>query len=513
MKKANKVVYNTVVLYLRLIIGLCIGLLTTRLVLKALGETDYGIYMLVAGVVAMLGILNSNMANTSMRFIAHSLGSNDKKHLVATFNTTLFLHIFVGFIVVFLMIIGGVILFEYFLNIPEDKIFEAKIVFGCMVLTIFVTVISVPYDALINAHENLIVISLVDILGDILKLLLAVYLLYSSSNLLIQYGVFMLAIQIILRIIKQGYSSIKYEESKMQLSAFDKSLMKSILNFTAWNLFGSIGSVAIVQVRSVLLNMFFGVKINAAEGIAKTASTALNMVSTSMTSAINPQMVKSEGSGDRNRMIYLTKVSTKFSIFLFGLFAIPFIIEAPFLLKLWLVKIPDFATLFFQITVITLFLEKFTFPITDAIRAVGDIRKFQITETLIFLLNIPVAYLFFKFDFEPAMIYVVGFFMSSIVFFNRLYFGKKIIGMNISNYIKESILPALIPVIVSFMITLVPYHYIEYGFFRFMSISFCFGTVLIILFWFFGINTSEKERLLDIIKLILAKFKNISLQK
>ncbi|WP_339889378.1 hypothetical protein [uncultured Flavobacterium sp.] len=508
MKKANKVVYNTGVLYLRLIIGLCIGLLTTRLVLEALGETDYGIYMLVAGVVAMLGILNSNMANTSMRFIAHSLGSDDKKHLIATFNTTLFLHFIVGFIVVGLMIIGGVLLFEYFLNIPEEKVFDAQVVFACMVLTTFVTVISVPYDALINAHENLIVISLVDILGDILKLLLAVYLLYSNSNLLIQYGVLMLVIQIVLRIIKQWYSRVKYEESKMLFSAFDKGLMKSILNFTGWNLFGSIGSVAIVQVRSVLLNMFFGVKINAAEGIAKSASTALNMVSTSMTMAINPQMVKSEGGGDRNRMIYLTKVSTKFSIFLFGLFAIPVIIEAPFLLKLWLVKIPDFATLFFQITVVTILLEKLTFPITDAIRAVGDIRKFQITETLIFLLNIPVAYLFFKLNYGPTSIYIVGFFMSAIVFFNRLYFGKIIIGINIPSYIKESILPALIPVIVSFIVALVPYHYMEYGFLRLISVSFCFATVLITLFWFFGINKIEKDRLLGIIKLFLAKFKN-----
>lgn len=507
MIKANKIVYNTGVLYLRLIIGLCVGLFTTRLVLEALGETDYGIYMLVAGVVAMLGILNSNMSNTSMRFIAHSLGSNDKKHLIATFNTTLLLHFIVGFIVVVLMIIGGVLLFEYFLNIPKDKMFDAQIVYGCMVLTTLVTVISVPYDALINAHENLLVLSLVDILGDILKFLIALYLLFSDANLLIQYGVLMLVVQIILRIIKQWYCKVKYEESKMIFSAFDKGLMKSILNFTGWNLFGSIGSMAIVQIRSVLLNIFFGVKINAAEGIAKSASTALNMVSTSMTMAINPQMVKSEGGGNRSMMIYLTMVSTKFSIFLFGLFAIPVLIEAPFLLKLWLVKIPDFATIFFQITVITILLEKLTFPITDAIRAIGDIRKFQIIETSLFLLNIPVAYLFFKLGYDPVSIYTVGFFISGIVFFNRLYFGKKIIGINIFGFIKEAILPVLIPIIVSFIVALVPYHYIEYGFLRFISISFCFATVLIVLFWFFGINKIEKERLINIMKIFLAKFK------
>jgi Na+-driven multidrug efflux pump len=507
MERGNKVVYNTGVLYLRLILGLVIGLLTTRFVLEALGETDYGIYMLVGGVVAMLGILNSNMANTSMRFMAHSLGSQDNKNIVATFNTTLFLHFFVGFVVVILMLLGGVLLFEYFLNIPGDKIFDAKVVFGCMVLTTLITVISVPYDALINAHENLFILSIVDILGDVLKLLIAIYLLYNNSNLLIQYGILMLAVQIVLRVIKQIYSRLKYKESKMRYRAFDKNLMKSILNFTGWNLFGSVASMSVVQLRSILLNMFFGVKINAAEGIAKSASTALNMVSTSMTMAINPQMVKSEGSGDRSRMIYITKVSAKFSIFLFGLFAIPVLLEAPFLLKLWLVEVPDFVVVFFQITVLTLLLEKFTFPITDAIRAIGDIRQFQIVEAFFFLLSIPIAYLFFKLGYEPTTIYIIGSCISGLVFFNRLYFGKKIVGIQPIPYVLDSIVPVFIPIIVSLLITLVLYFNMEIGFLRLLVVSFCFAVLLTLTFWMYGITKVEKVKFIHIAKSFLAKLK------
>ncbi|AEE20753.1 Na+-driven multidrug efflux pump [Dokdonia sp. Hel_I_63] len=508
MKNANKVVYNTGILYLRLILGLVIGLITTRFVLEALGETDYGIYMLVAGIVAMLGILNSNMSNTSMRFIAHSLGSNDEKLLIATFNTTLFLHYFVGIVVVILMLFGGYILFENFLNIPLDKVFDAKVIFGCMVLTTLITVISVPYDALINAHENLIVLSLVDIVGDILKLLIAIYLLYSDTELLIQYGVLMLGVQIILRVIKQVYSRVNYKESKVIYAAFDKKLMKSILNFTGWNLFGSLAAVSVIQIRSILLNSFFGVRINAAEGISKSASTALNMVSTSMTMAINPQMVKSEGSGDRERMIYITKVSAKFSIFLFGLFAVPVFIEAPLLLELWLVEIPDFVVIFFQITVLTLLLEKFTFPITDAIRAIGDIRKFQITETFLFLLNIPTAYLLFSFGYSPSSIYIVGLSISGLVFFNRLYFGKKIVGIKPYNYILESIIPVIIPISISLIIALLFYFNMKSGFFRLLVVSFSFGSLLTVMFWKYGINKNEKDKFIQIANTFLARFKN-----
>jgi O-antigen/teichoic acid export membrane protein len=507
MGHANKVVYNTGVLYLRLILGLVLGLLTTRFVLEALGETDYGIYMLVAGVVAMLGILNSNMSNTSMRFIAHSLGSNDNEHIVATFNTTLFLHFFVGFVVVILMLLCGVLLFEYFLNIPADKVFDAKVVFGCMVLTSLITIISVPYDALINAHENLLVLSLVDILGDVLKLLIAIYMLYSNSNLLIQYGILMLVVHFVLRVIKQVYSRIKYKESKMRYSAFDRNLMRSILDFIGWNLLGSIASLAVVQVRSILLNIFFGVKINAAEGIAKSASTALNMVSTSMTMAINPQMVKSEGSGNRDRMIYITKLSAKFSIFLFGLFSIPVLIEAPFLLKLWLVEIPDFVVIFFQISVLAMLVEKFTFPITDAIRAIGDIRRFQVTETILFLLNIPIAYILFKLEYGPTTIYIVALGITVVIFFNRLYFGKRIVGIQPISYILESIVPVFIPIVISLIITLLPYYYMDSGFLRFICISLCYMALLTTMFWAFGINKAEKEKFINIAKSFLRKLK------
>lgn len=507
MNNSNKVIFNTGVLYFRLIVGLGIGLLTTRIVLRALGETDFGIYMLVAGVVAMLGILNSNMSNTSMRFIAHSLGSNDKKNILTTFNTTLFLHFIVGFVVVLFMLLGGLIMFEYLLNIPDDKVFDAKIVFVFMVLTTLVTVISVPYDALINAHENILVLSLVDILGDILKLGIAIYLTFSDLNLLVIYGFLMLVVQIILRIIKQWYSRVKYDECKIRFRYVDKKLMKSIFSFTGWNLFGSVGAMAVTQVRSVLLNMFFGVIINAAEGIAKSASTAVNMVSTSMTRAINPQLMKSEGGGNRKKMLYITEIGTRFSLFLFGLFAVPVFLEAPYLLEIWLGEVPEFAVVFFQISLLTMLLEKFTFPITDAIRAIGNIKKFQTIETAFRLLNIPVAYWVFKIGYGPSTIYLVAFAISGIVLINRLYFGNVIAGLPPYAFIKSAILPFFFPFTIAVAVTLIPYFYIEDGFLRLCGVTFVFMTILTTLFWRLGMQLNEREKLKSFLFSIRKKIK------
>lgn len=510
MKVGNRVIFNTGILYIQLIIGLAIGLFTTRIVLKALGETDYGIYMLVAGVVGMLGILNSNMSNTSMRYMAHSLGSGDKETTLKTFNTTLFLHFIIGSILIILMEVGGWLMFKYLLNIPLERMFDAKIVFHFMVATTFITVISVPYDAVMNSHENILTLSLVEILGYILKLGIAVYLIYYKGNLLIIYGLLMLIVQIILRIIKQWYSMVKYDECIIRFPQYiDKKLMKSILSFTSWNLFGSIGSMSVTQVRGILLNMFFGVSLNAAEGVAKTASSAVNMVSVSMTRAINPQLTKSEGGGDRQRMLRITEISTKFSVFLFTLFAIPILIETSTLLKLWLKNVPDFAVIFFQLSILAMLIEKFTFQITDAIRAIGDIRVFTVIESSLRILNIPLAYYSFRLGYSPITAYIIGIFISCILFGTRLYFGKKVAGIDISSYIKNSILPILFPLLLAVPLSILLHIYLGESFGRLCFVTLIFMSILTISYWTLGLVITEKDQIRDIAYTLYIRLKKV----
>lgn len=508
MKAANRVIFNTGVLYTQLIIGMIIGLFTTRIVLNALGETDYGIYMLVASIVGMLGILNSNMANTSMRYMAHSLGTGDRETTLKTFNTTLFLHFIIGVIVILIMEAGGWIMFKYLINIPEAKVFDAKVVFHFMVITTFITVISVPYDAVMNSHENILALSLVDILGYILKLGVAIYLIYSNTNLLIIYGFLMLIIQILLRIIKQVYSKIKYDECKIRFMEYvDKKLMKSILSFTGWNLLGSIAAMSVTQVKGVLLNMFFGIRLNAAEGVSNTASSKVNMVSVSMTRALNPQLIKSEGSGNREKMLRITEIGTKYSSFLFALFAIPVLLEASFLFNLWLKTVPDYAIVFCQLTLVVMLIETFTFQINHAIRAVGNIRDFLIAESFIIILNVPIAYFAFKLGYTPITIYIIAISISLLSFFNRLYFGKKIAGINIKSYIKNAITPVLIPILLATVLAFGAHLYLSESFFRFFIVSLIFIITLTIFFWNLGLQIDEKYRLKSILFSTLKKRK------
>jgi len=509
MKPAKKVILNTSILYAQLIIGMAIGLFTTRIVLDALGVTNYGIYMLVAGVVGMLGILNSNMANTSMRYMAHSLGSGNKETIRKTFNTTLYLHFIIGAIVIVLMQIGGWIMFEFLLNIPPDKIFDAKVVFHFMVITTFITVMSVPYDAVMNAHENMIALALVEIFGHILRLGIAIYLTYSQANLLILYGFLMLIIQVLLSLIKLSYSRVKYDECKISFRAYvEKKLIKEILAFTGWNLFGSIAYMSDIQVRGVLLNMFFGVSLNAAVGISQTATSQLNMISVSLTRAINPQLIKSEGGGDRERMLRITLISAKFSAFLFALFAIPVLMEANYLLNLWLKDVPAYTVVFCQLIIVAMLVEKFTFQITTAIRAVGNIRNFQLVETLIIVCSIPAAYFAFKSGYGPSTIFIFGILFSFAKVVVRLYFGKKVANLGIRNYLKNAILVILIPILLATPFAFLFNQMMPESFFRLIIVSFVFMFTLSISFWMWSLKREEKDLAQSVLTSLIQKIKS-----
>ncbi|MCK4664746.1 MAG: hypothetical protein KAT68_17885 [Bacteroidales bacterium] len=510
MKPSHRVVFNTGVLYAKLLIVMVIGLINIRLILSALGETDYGIYSLVAGVVGMLAIMQSAMSGASMRFMAHSFGSDDDILISKTFNTTVFLHFVIGLIVIIIIEVGGMFMFEYLLDIPEAKVFDAKIVFHFMVITTFVTIIAVPYDAVINSHENLLVLSLVDIFGAILRLGVAIYLTYSHLNLLIFYGFSMLLVQIILRFIKQRYSVIHYKECKLNFRKYvDKSLTKTMLSFSGWNLFGAIAAMAVTQVRSVLLNMFFGVSLNAANGIAMQVSSKVNTVSSSMTRALNPQLVKSEGSGDRKRMLRLTELSTKFSVFLFALFAIPVIIEMPYLINLWLKDVPDFVIIFSRLILIGLFLDKFTFEISSAIRAVGKIRNFQIVEAIIFLFNIPVSYVLFKLGFPPYTIFFVTIVLILIIFVMRLYFGNKIANLNIMHFLKNGVFPLLVPITLATLVAVLLNFQVKESIFRlFLTFGLSMGTLTFVLLKF-SLNQEENLKIQDMVTAGIEKLKQI----
>lgn len=505
---SKKAAINTIVLNIRLVITMLLGLITTRIVLSALGEVNFGIYSLVAGVVGMLAFLQGAMTVASMRFLAYNLGTGSIEKQLRTFNTTLLLHYALGFILVIIIEIGGAIMFQHYLNIPPENTKEAKIVFHFMVLTTFIAIISVPFDAVINAHENMTFLAIMDIIGSILKLGAAITIAYIEINTLVLYGGIMFLIQLLLRIIKQLYTLRKYQECKVNfIRNTDRLLIKSILSFSSWNLLGSLSSMLVSQFRGVLLNMFFGVKLNSTQGIAQTVSNHTNTVSTSMSQAIRPQLIKSEGSGNRLKMLRLTNITTKYTVFLFASLAIPITIEISYLLNVWLTIVPDYTVIFCRLIILGLLIDKMSFEIGTAISAVGNIKTMVLIESSTRILSVFAAYLFFKFDYPPPILYVVFLFSNIIVFVERIFLGKKIIGLDIKNYFNISLIPVTIPIIITMLISMFIHISMNEGIIRFL-VNFSFSLVaLSVTFRFIGLNDEEYKTINSIFAFYVNKIK------
>ena len=256
--QAHRTIYNTIILNGRMVISVILGLISTRLVLSALGEVDFGIYALVAGVVASLSFLNSAMSASSIRYIAHSMGNSDPLVLHRTFVTTVLIHLIVGLIVLLLIEVGGYFMFEYLLKIPVERFYAAKVVFHLMAVSTFIVIISVPYDALISANEDFLWLSVIEISAVLIKVVIAIAIWYYSSDRLILYAILMAINQFITRLAKQVFTNNRYKKIKINFKEYtDKLLLQEILSFTGWNLFGSLCAIGSKHVSALIINMFF----------------------------------------------------------------------------------------------------------------------------------------------------------------------------------------------------------------------------------------------------------------
>lgn len=507
MNNINKIVFNSAILYAKLLISIIAAFITSRLVLNALGEVDYGINSLVAGVVGMLAFLQSTISSASVRYLAYSLGQNDDESVQKTFNSSLIVHLVFGLIIWVIIEIGGIIMFDFVLNIPDVRISDARVIYHLMALTTFISIVSVPYDAILNAYEDFLAFSIIDTIGILLNIGIAFWITYERRNALVVYGLLTAAIQLILRIIKQAYCIRKYAVCKNQFKiSTDKSIIKSIVSFAGWKTLDAGISLLYVQLKSVIMNVFFGVVINAANGIAMNLTMQINNFSSNLTTAINPQLIKSEGGGNRKRLIELTKVSAKFSLFIFTIFSLPILLETEYLLSWWLKKAPEYSSTFIRLILIEMLIQKLTHPLTTAIQAVGKIRGITLIVSLNLLLQLLTTYYLYKAEYAAPTIYIIAILGS--VFFSmtsRLYYGKIVVNIDIKDYIKSVFFKGLFPGLLSALIAVLPIVFLEEGFNRMIITGLTSTASLFVLIRYVGLTNSEFDKIKSFALSIISK--------
>lgn len=446
---ANRVIKNTGFLYAKMGITMFISLYTTRLVLNSLGASDFGIFNIVGGAIAMLGFLNAAMASATQRYMSYCEGEGNKQKQKSIFNISIILHAVIAVLAGLALLIAGYFFFNGILNIPPDRIFAAKVVYGSLIVSTVFTIITVPYDAVLNAHENMKYYAVVGVFESLLKLLVAFIVVYISTDKLIIYGVLMACIPLITLSVMRIYCHRHYEECIVAPKQYwDRVLIKEMTSFAGWNFISN----AIIMVSSygqgIILNHFFGTVLNAAQGIASQITGQLQVLSSNMLKALNPLIGKSAGAQNQTLFTQSVFVGSKFAILLYIPFAIPFFIEAPYILKIWLKEVPEWTTIFVRFSIITMLISFAIRPFSSAIQAAGKIKGYSIWTTILNLVQLPLIYILFKWDFPPYALYVVALlFGHLLVAVNYLYYAKKHCGIGLKSVFKMIVLPIIIAII------------------------------------------------------------------
>ncbi len=503
---SKKILSNTIFLYIRIIVSTIISLWTVPIILENLGVEDYGIYNLVAGIIAMLSFLNVSMIVSTQRFMSVSLGKDDKNIISNVFNVGLVIHILLGLIIVCLLELCSLFVFDNFLNISPERIGASKLLFQFLIANMFVMVISVPFDAAINAHEDMMAFSIISIFDFVLRFILAFSLAFVKIDLLVFYGFGLLCISLLILVIKFTYRYYRYSNLRIQLrSKFDYLLMKSMMKFTGLNVIGSFAIVGSKQGIAVIYNLFFGTIANTAYGIANQVNGAISYFSTTLPNAINPQLMQSEGSNDRSRVISMSLVSSKFSTIILACFAIPLILEMPYVLGLWLTEIPTYTVEMCRLILVLSLFYQISTGLMSAVQAVGNMRNYQISLSILYLLTLPISYiglLYYKSILIPLVVCIV---MEVISLLVRIVFAQKLVGIDFKEFIFKIVLPLMLCILLSSIVPYLVTLFISQSFFRVLLTTVSFLSIFLLLLWFVLFNSSDKNFIKNIIYSIKKK--------
>lgn len=498
-------------LYGKMAITTIVLLYTTRLVLNALGGIDYGVFGIVGGVIAMLGFLNTAMASTTQRFFSYAEGEGRADHLVALFNNTIILHFIIGLLIFGIIEIMYYPLFNGILNIPIERIFAAKCIYHFMAISTMFTIMTVPYDAMINAHEDLIYYSVIGIVEAFLKLGVAFFIIYTTRDKLILYGLLMAIISLMMMMVMRFYCYKHYKECVFKPKLYyDKSIIREIGIFASWNFIGVFSSIMGNYGSTILLNHFFGTIVIAAKTISDQIGGQLLVLSNNMSKALNPSIIKAAGRKEQSDMLKLSLNGCRFSFLLYSFLAIPFLVESHFILRVWLNKLPEWTVVFCQFQVVRVMLEQLSVSLRISIMAEGSVKPMNLVnliEGVITFISLYVIYL--------AGGNVYWHFIMSILFMvivesiYKIYLCREKCGLDVKTYINDVLLKSIICVIPPLLLGGIIVSCINEGVLRFCISCFVCSITLLLTSFAYGIQNNERMYIILSLKSLLKGRNNI----
>lgn len=499
----KRVVKNTIFLYIRTFVSMIISLYTSRKILEALGVSDFGIYNVVGGVISMLTFLNGSMSVATQRFLTVELGRKDKGNYSRIFNMAMLIHLGLAALVLIAAETVGLWFVNTYLNIPAGRMSAANWVYQASVLSTILSILQTPYHASIVSHEHMHIYAYVGLGESFGKLFLVFLLVVYPYDRLIFWGFIMFFFQFLMAIIYRVYCIRQFPECKLLLK-WDSSVFNSMLKFTGWNMFGTVAWLLKDQGVNILMNMFSGPVANAARGVSGQVSGAVQSLTSGFQSAVNPQITKRYAANDTEATCRLLCESSKISYFLVFIIALPVIIEADFILKIWLVEVPSMASLFTRIILMESLLSAIGNPMITSLMATGNIKWYQIVVGSSLLLIVPVAYVFLKLGFpiETALIVSALFILFGDIL--RVIFCKKQLGLSLRLFGSKVMQPIIIVTVLSFVLPLFIHYKMPEGWCRLIVSTVVSCVVVVVLIYTIGLTATERN---FIVSGVVSKFK------
>lgn len=491
-KTNTKIAKNTIALYVRMAITMFISFYTTRITLEALGVEDYGLNNLVSSVVALFSFLNGSMGTAVQRFYSVEMGRGTDSKLGRVFGSGLSLHILVAIITIVLMEVFACFFLEE-LNIPKERVFAAQMVFQISIVSLFLNIISVPYTALLRAREEFSKIAVADVLQSVGRLIVVFLLLHIDYDHLIALGLLNFVITI-LYFLFMVFVARHYEECRHRI-CWDKDIVKRIAKFISMLLVTVLASLFRDKGIIILVNMFFGLVVNAAYAVAMQVMSIVNTFVMNFKQSVVPQIMISYGKNDLTRMNRLVNTGTKITFLLMLMITMPIIFEGDYILQFWLKEPPQYSYELVCLVLININISSFTYFMYQGVHATGKITKQQMFMSVLYILNIVGIYVVFKLGYTFYYGIVVTIIVSLIQCIVNLYFAYATFKYNIGYFIKNILFQCLIVALLSGVILYCFRNSLESSFIR-LIIIFGLNIISVVMLGYFMLLSQEEKKIL-----------------
>lgn len=458
VSNSKRLAKNTIYMYIRMIFLMVLSLYMSRVLLSNLGVKDFGIYNVVGSFVAIFGGLKILFATATQRFLNYEMGRGNNIKLNSIFNTSIIVNAIIAVVFVLILEGAGLWFFNGRINVDPDRVKDAYIVFQLSILTAIISIMTIPYDAVILAHERMNFYAIISVIEGILKLFAALALVLFLSDRLVLYSIFLLIVSLLIRIIESIYCSRYFEECKLNL-VLDRPIFKEMMSFSWWQLMGNTAYAISQHGINVVFNIFGGPIVNAARGLSLQVFEATNRFLTSITIVANPYSVKKYAEGDSQQMYKAMFFLSKLLFIIQLLMALPLTLFTEEILLLWLGKVPQYTPGFVRLILLYSVFRSLHGPIDIVFKAVGNIRLYQVVESILLVMPVVLGYLYLFIQTNYYMVFVLIVIFEIINLMAILVLASRICKMRIWSYFTQVAIPCLICLMIMFSFSSIVYYY------------------------------------------------------